>query len=37
VLHLGRQVCGDEVADFLFEGALFGAEGKIHVLRSAQV
>ena len=31
VLHFRGEICGDEVADFLFEGALFGAEGEIHV------
>ena len=29
-LHFRREICRDEVADFLFEGALFGAEGEIH-------
>jgi len=36
VLHLRWQVCGDEVADFFLEGALFGTEGE-SMLRSAQV
>jgi len=29
-LHFRREVCGDEVAYFLLEGALFGVESKIH-------
>ena len=29
-LHFRREICGDEVAHFLLEGALFGAEAEIH-------